>query len=243
MSSDPDVFNTNVAAPQEGVKVEDLLTSITDESGRPKYDSVEKAIQALSHSQNHIRTLEAESQIKDDLIKSLQVKTEESNSLQQVIEQLTKEKTSATQETPKISGLTEQQINELVVKALNDSKTADKAVENVKSVDSKLRNKYGDQASKVVEAKAAEYGTTPEKLKQLSAENPELVLALFGDKAPPAPVPSTSSVNISGLPQPDSELKRPQVSLLSGRGATEKNQKQYMDEVRANVYKRLGVTT
>jgi vacuolar-type H+-ATPase subunit I/STV1 len=244
MPSDQDVFSTNdnVATPNEGATPVDLLASITDENGRPKYDSVEKAIEALSHSQTHIRTLEAESKVKDDLIQSLKTEAEKANSLESVIQQLTNEKTSTEQQaTPQTSGLTEQHVLDLVKRSLQEQKTTEVAVNNVKTVNDKLVNKYGEKASEVIQNKAKELNTTPEALKNLSASNPNLVLALFGDKAS-TPSPSVSSVNISGQPTPSNEIKRPEVSILSGRGATLNNQIDLMKQIRAKVYAKHGIT-
>lgn len=237
---DPDESVVEVkAAPQQLDIFVDKLMAITDENGRPKYDSIEKALDALSASQAHIKQLEAEqTQLRDEVAKA--------QTLEEVVKRLggkvddNAEKPKV--ETPPSGGLSEEQAAELVRKILNGEKQKDSAITNLKSVNDTLVQRFGDKASEVVMQKAKELGTTAQQLKELSASNPNMVLALFGGSTS-SPSATSSSFNLSGYKPKQEELKRPEQSLISGPGATDKKRMDFMAQIRANVYKKYGVET
>lgn len=226
------------ANPNLDVFVEKLM-SITDESGRPKYDSIEKALDALNASQAHIKQLEAEQ-------KTLREQAAQAKTLEDVLKKLDGNNVTEPEKqqaaTPPNSGLSEEQAAELVRKVLQGERQTEAAVNNLRTVNDTLTSKFGDKAKEVVAQKAKELGTTPQQLKELSASNPNMVLALFGGSQNP-PSATTTSLNFGSVKPKDEPVKRPEKSLISGSGATDANRMEHLRKIRENVYKRLGVQT
>lgn len=247
MSDPTNVFEEQVGTPPENVKAADQSTvdvfveklmNITREDGTPKYESIEKALDALKNSQDHIARLEADNA-------ELRRLTEEAKKLEDTIKQMggnVNNEEKPKEVTPSDNGgLSEAAAVELVKKILNESKQTDVAVNNLRTVNDKLKAKFGEKASEVVAQKAQELNTTTEKLKQLSLENPNLVLSLFGTTLSGTPSPATS--NYTFKPEvKNEEIKRPEKSLLSGVGATDKNRAALMAKIREEVYRKNNIT-
>lgn len=234
---------TNPEEKNEAAKPSDLdvfvdkLMAITREDGTPKYDSIEKALDALKNSQDHIKSLEADNA-------ELRRQTEVAKQLDEAIKKLggnmNNEEKPKTETTVDKGGLSEEAAVELVKKVLNEAKQTDAAVNNLRTVNDKLKSKYGEKASEVVASKAKELGTTPDKLKQLSIENPNLVLSLFGANTNGSTNPSTSSHSVKSEIKRE-EIKRPEKSLISGVGATDKARKEFMARIKEEVYLKNSV--
>ena len=244
-----DLFNeTNTPATPETPAVEennsidvfaDKLMAIKKEDGTPKYDTLEKALDALAASQSYIPQLEAEN-------KTWKEQAARATELEELVRRMSNGNTELEKPpvvTPPSGGLSEQNAAELVRKILSEEKQVSAAIQNVTNVQSKLVEKYGGEAGAVeaLKAKAKELGTTLPKLKELSAENPNMVLALFGGSNGPSSA-TTSSINISGTKPAPSAIQRPEKSLISGTGATDKARAEFMRKIKEEVYKRNGVT-
>lgn len=215
------------------------LMEIKRPDGTPKYESVESALDALRASQEHIQRIENDNA-------DLKKKVEEAQTLKDTLARLEADKDNEKRNplTEGESGRTveaaEELVKKLVRQSLDENKQVETAVSNVKKVNDVLVNKFGEKAGDVVSSKAKSLGMTTQQLKELSAQNPTLVLELFGSSST-ATSPNTSSVNLSGYKKPEEELKAPEKSLISGRGATLQNQVDYLQKIRTNVYKRLNV--
>lgn len=247
-----DVFDNNTqddqsdkndkAAPIDKVDVwVDKLVTITREDGTPKYETVEQALDALKASQDHIARIEQENASYADKVK-------ENETLQETIKRLsgnmnTDEK--LVPKTPDNSGQSVEAAEELVKKILNqqlDERNAvTTAVNNLKQVNDMLISRYGDKANEIVVAKAKQLGTTPEKLKNLSASDPKLVLELFGNTSTSVS-PNLSSVHLDRRPDTRVTIERPAKSLLSGTAATDRNRIDHLAKIRAKVYAENGIT-
>ena len=244
-----DVFDQNTADPNKSVAPENLnafadqLKVITDETGKPKYDSVEKALAALAHSQNHIKQLETEASTRKTELEQIRSRAAQADALEAVIERLQPNAIPAKIETPTNAGLSE----EATIKALEDviaKREARKIAEdNFKAVNNQLLAKFGndpEKAKAAVAAKAAELGITVPDLAALSSKSPKAVLAYFGE-TPRTVQPITPSSNTQLTPpKNDDELKPPAESLLLG--STSKKQKEFMQEIKKKVYERHGIT-
>lgn len=233
----PDNDDTNAARQQADIFVEKLL-EIKREDGSPKYESVEDALDALKASQEHIRRIEAENA-------EYKTKAAESDQLKETLARLENKevnKENPSDKTNTNGGLSEEAARELIRKQLQEEKTQETLVNNVKTVQDTLISKLGskEKAQEFVVKKAKELGMSPEALKQLSASSPNAALALLGEAVKPSSNVNTSTTRLP-LSQPDSELKAPEVSILSGRGATSKNQTDFAKRVRERVYKRMNV--
>lgn len=273
MADQPSVFNEQnqqetpasqeqAQAPQEGVKspesqepqqqpsassdnvFADQLASIRNERGEPKYKDLPTALEALKHSQEYIPSLKQENETLKEMNERLQKELQERQALEETIERLTAQQQQP-QEAPTTEhqGLTEEQITGLLEQRLTQREQQQRETENLKQVDSALRNKFGEKAQEVVKQKCEEYGMTPQEMESWARKNPKAVSALFEVKPNPQGTtrPSTSSVNIPPVrPNEEPSLERPEKSLLSG--ATMKEQMEYMRKVREATYKKLGVT-
>lgn len=253
MADQPNVFDVSPAITQEPVQSNpapsdasyaDLLSSIVNESGKPKYDSIPKALEGLANAQQYIPQLKTELERKEAELLALKAKLDQQASVEEVVARLTAQQQQApAQDTPpQASGLDEQAVVNLVKNVLNQTKQQESAVNNTLKVQEALTAKFGDKTVEVLEAKARELGTTRQELGQLASQNPSLVLALFGTTANKAASPTIGSVNIPSSYSPErAPLEKPGKSLLSG--ATSKEQAEYMRKIKEDVYARHGVTT
>jgi len=249
MSDQDDVFGNkeitpSLNEPAAAKEIADIwvekLTSIVRPDGTPKYTSVEDALDALRASQEHIARIETENA-------TLAEKAKETETLRETLDRLkagNMNDEKPKQETPASGGQSDDAaLDARVLKALETREQQTKAVENVKRVQDKLIEKFGskEKAQEAVVAKAAELGVSTEKLKLDSAQSPALVLALFGGVSS-STSPNIGSLNIRGGKPAETEIKRPEKSLLSGSGATDRNRADLMRQIRDKVYKDHGIT-
>lgn len=234
----PPVEKKEEAAPIVNDIWTEKLKTIVREDGTPKYSTVEDALEALNASQAHIANIEAENAL-------LAEKAKEVQALQATLDRLgnkmNEEKPSGV--TPVSGGLSEEAALELVNNVLNNRQQTEAAINNIKTVESTLISKFGNEkaAQDAIVAKAKELGVSLKELKEDSARSPKKVLALFASDKPSV-APNTGTINLS-RPQPtDSEVKRPEKSVLSGRGATDRSQTELMAQIRANIHKKHGIT-
>lgn len=243
--SDQDPFK-NDNPPQNENPFADQLKVIVNADGEPKYKTVEQALEALSHSQQHIQRLEQERKTDEDKMKELR---EEINKLGTVEDFVSRLKESNPQpkepqspQTPEPSGLKEEDIQNLINNAISKQKTEEQRKTNYNQVVEKIKEAYKDKAKEVFDKKAEDLGTSTEKLLDLAKENPKLVLSLFGEVKNTNSSITTSNVHIppkvNDGPKP---LEQPKKSLLAG--ASMKEQAEYMRQIRDNVYEKFGVET
>lgn len=166
----------------------DKLTKIVNEEGKPKYDSVETALDALAASQAHISKLESEAKARELKEQELTAKLQEMGNIDDFVKRL---KPDAKPEDANpteggVQGLSEERVAEILEARLKEQASASSKQENLNKVLNALSTTYGDNAASVVLARATELGTTPSALQELAKENPDLVLAAVsgGQKAP-----------------------------------------------------------
>lgn len=221
----------------------DRLKAIQNEQGQPKYDSVEKALEALQHSQAYIPDLKNKVTTYEQKIAELEAELSKRASVEDVVSRLTAkdhQDPSAPATPAQASGLSEEAAKQLFEQMLTERQSASQKLDNKRRVNDAIVQQFGDKAPEVLAEKAKAFGVSPAKLGELAAEQPDLVLALFNSQAPQKGAPVNSSVNLPGRYQtPEQKLDRPEKSLLSG--ASTKDQLEYMKKVRADVYKRYGV--
>lgn len=254
--SDQDLFSSNNGSPEtnnnsgdnttlsSNGSFADLLSSIKNEEGKPKYDSVEKALEALKHSQEFIRTLQAEKEVERVELERLKAMENERESVEDVVNRLLTAKNNnepAPQETPQAgSGVDVNAVQKLVQDALQAQRLQEQSEHNARVVTDTLVQKFGEKAGDAIAAKAAELGTTPEALGALAKQNPRMVLAYFNTTVANKVTPSTTSVN---LPLTDNkELQRPTLEKSILQGATSRDQMEAFRRSREYTNKRLGVT-
>lgn len=221
----------------------DQLASIKNEEGKPKYDSVEKALSGLANAQDYIPQLKGELSQKDEEVTNLKRELERMGSIDDVVSRLTagaEQETVTEEQPPQNPGLDDEQLEAKLASLLDKRTQESVASSNQELVNSKLNELYGDRAAEIVKDKAAEYGFTPQQLGDLAKQSPKAVLKMFDQSGSSGPTPTTSGHNMSAGLKPKVSLERPEKSLLLG--ATSKAQKDYWAKVKADVYERHGIT-
>lgn len=213
----------------------DQLAAIKNESGEQKYDTPEKALEALKYSQQYIPELKSQMELQAEAIKELTAKLEASKSVEDIISQQTPQQVNE----PTSTALGQEDIMRLVSEELSKRSTQDTQVSNQSQVNSALVAKYGDTAQAEIIKKAKELGMKPSELGALSKSNPAMVLSLFGEKVGNTPV-STNSYHIPADNRVPEAVTRPAKSILSGATASE--QARHMAEIKAEVYRKHGIT-
>lgn len=220
----------------------DQLASIKNDRGEPKYKDLPTALQALQHSQEYIPQLKQENETLRSEVERLKAELGQRETLEETVSRLTA-KGESNQPTPQeLQGLTPEQVEELLEQRLSERDQRQLAQANASQVEQAILKKYGEKAREVVQSKAQEYGMSLSELQQWASKNPKAVLALFEVKPTPqgnSQTPS-SSVNIPPIrPNDPEDLAPPEKSLL--RGATMKEQMEYMRKVREHTNRRLGI--
>tara|TARA_R110002020_G_scaffold245614_2_gene459339 strand:- start:323 stop:1066 length:744 start_codon:yes stop_codon:yes gene_type:complete len=238
-------FETPQATPEQTPAstsaFEDQLKMIKNETGEQKYDSVPKALDALAHSQSFIGQLKDETAGKDATIAQLQEELAKRTAVGEVVEKLTAQQAQP-EATPQVSGLDEQGVLDIVSQYSSQQQAAQIASSNEKSVSDALYSKFGDKSQEIVVAKAAELGMSVEGLKALSQTSPQAALQLFqAQGGAPTPRTTTGSVNIPPSMAQEDTLQPPEKSLL--RGASTKDQVDYLHKIRDSVYRKHNVET
>lgn len=215
------------------------LMDIRNERGEPKYDSIEKALEALRHSQEYIPQLKQE---KDRLAQEVQRMREElakHAGIEDVIARLSPQQqveAPTTQVAP--VALDEKAVQEMLQRALTEREKGQLASQNLSAVRKALVDKFGDKAAEEVKTKAASLGLPMEEVDRIAATSPSAVLAWFNATSPTsssAPVRSTVTI-----PEREPEgITRPSTSML--RGASAKDQAEFMRKIRDEVYRKHGI--
>ena len=218
------------------------LKGITNEDGNQKYDTLPKALEGLANSQTRIPELKTQLNTVQAENTALKEQLAKAEAVEDVVSRLTQNQQAAPAEaTPQASGLDENAVMQLLERVNTQNAVAASEDTNEQTVNTALINSYGDKAGDVMTAKAAELGTTVQALQKLSRENPQVVLAAFGQQSAPTTSPTTSSVNIPrmGVPEPE-RVTAPEKSLLSG--STTREKMAFMDQIKAEVYKDFDIT-
>lgn len=237
--SDQDIFSNEQKTDIQPSGANDLLASIKNEVGEPKYKTLDEAIKALAHSQAFIPQLLNEKRSAEEELAQLREQVSKSKSVEDVLKELTAKNVEDKPriETPPVGVPNEDAIAELVKKQLEKEKIHDQEVKNASEVQNALILKFGEKTPDVITAKAAELGTTAKELGDLAKKNPKMVLSLFS-ASKPSVTPTTSSIHLPvNVQQP--ALEAPSKSLLLG--ATSKEQKDYLQKVKEDVYKKYNI--
>jgi hypothetical protein len=228
--------------PQTSNPFADQLAGIKTEEGKQKYDTIEKALDGLTHAQDYIPQLKTQVNTQEAEINKLRAELEQRQSVEDVVSRLTSQQQApAPAETPQVSqGLSEERVANLVQQQIAQTQAQAAEVTNKQKVNASLVGKFGNKAGEVVAEKAKALNTTPQQLEAMAASNPDMVLALFNTQATSGVSTTTGSINIPPTAPSEREpLARPEKSLLSG--ATAAQQKEFMQKVKAEVYAKFGV--
>lgn len=168
-SSDQNTAN-GTESTSEANPVSDLLATIVNEDGVPKYDSVEKALGGLKHAQEHIAKLQQEAAER-------QAELDKRLAAEDVLKELkaskqTDEKPSSQFDAEAIKGMVHNELEALTSKQ--------RAAQNISTVNERMTSKFGEKAGEMMATKAKELGLSLDKAKELAGESPDALLAMFG---------------------------------------------------------------
>jgi len=232
---------TPAQQPSQTSAFTDQLSMIKNENGEQKYDNVPKALDALAHSQSYIPQLKSEVDTQAAEIARLTEELSKRAAVEDVVDKLTAQQAQP-ETTPQVSGLNEQDVLNLVQNFSAQQSAQSQASSNEKQVSDALFGPYGDKTQEVVSAKASELGMTVEALQTLSQTSPQAALQLFNQASgSPAPRMTSGSMSIPTGFQKEEGLAPPEKSLL--RGASTKEQIEYLHKVRDRVYQKHNVET
>ena len=157
-----------------------------------KYATLEKALEALGHSQAHIAKIEAD----NAELRAKADKAVDSETLYATVQEVLKNSRPTSGDSldaAALEGLLDRKLTEREQKKLETS--------NAVQVEQALIGKFGDKdkAKQVFEDKAKELGIGVEFLTSLAKKSPKAVLELFGTKAAPTPGSTRTTVNSEQL--------------------------------------------
>jgi len=232
---------TPESSPASSNAFEDQLKAIRNESGEQKYDSLDKALDALKHSQEYIPELKNTLSQKDQELADLKAELEKRKAVEEVVEKLTAKEQVQQEITPQANTLDEQAVLNLMENYSKQKETQTLQQKNEASVSDALLAKFGDKTGEVLAAQANELGVEVSDLQDLSRKSPQAALKLFGLTGgnTPAPTATGSSVNISSSQPAQEQLAPPEKSLLLGASA--KEQADYIAKVRESVHKKYDI--
>ena len=196
-----------------------LLSQIKNERGEQKYRTLEDALNALKHSQEHIPQLSQKLQERERELEDARKAAEKIATLEETVRNLTQPQSAAA--TPP-AGLSAEQVAELVKSTLTAEQQAAKLKENVALVASTVSAKLGDKAEAAFYGKAQELGMTAQEFNAFAAKSPKAVLSLLGITDTAVLSQSKQStqgtaINTAGIqPTPDTFIGRNKVPTLIG---------------------------
>ncbi len=195
-------------------QVATLLQGIKNERGEPKYKSLEDALVALRHSQEHIPQLNSTLAEKDRQLAEAREAANRVSELENVVKSLT----SQVSQTPtSVQGMTPEQVAELVSSTLSRKEQEAVALSNQQAVAKIVAEKFGANAEQQFYQKAEELGISKQEINALSAKSPKAVLSLLGIQGTAVPLqgkqPShNTALNTAGI--------QPQTETFIGRNKT-----------------------
>lgn len=197
-----------VEPPKPTINLPDSVKDLVGEG--KKYATVEKALEALVHSQNHIATIEADN-------RAMREKVEKAVSAEDVyatVQELIKKE----RETHVPVSVDESAIAAMLDRKIAAQREKETTDANVAAVRKALRDKFGEKAEEAYRNRAVELGIGVEFMNGLAAKSPAAVLEYFGVKPNAASVPprTSGSLNTDAL----ANIHQPQKPARSVMGGS-----------------------
>lgn len=221
----------------------DLLGSIRNEKGEPKYRDVQTALDALKHSQEFIPQLKTEN---ETLKTELERLKDEVTKLRAVEDTVSRLSSVQQQASTNAQGLDEKTVAELVNRTLTAREIEAIQKANITKVVNVMQQALGAEAEKAFYSKAVELGMQPQDINALAAKSPQAVLKLFGldgtqkESASKTPSPISTGLNTSGYQQkPETFVRKSERSVTIGATtadlrAESENAKKLVEELHSN---------
>lgn len=196
---------SNSANSQNADAIANLLGSIKNERGEPKYKTLEDALNALRHSQEYIPQLTAKLTEREQELERAKQEAERIAELERTLEALTSGNNNSSQ-APAAAAISEEKIAEIVTNTLTKTQREALQKSNIETVRNAVQAQYGEKAAEVFYGKAKELGMSVEEFNALAAKTPKAVLDLIGVKPVQTPNPAQpvqpSSINTGGMAPP-----------------------------------------
>lgn len=198
-------------APDPNSLFADQLAQIKTEDGRQKYADVSTALDSISHAQKHIAELTKQKQ-------ELEAELQKRKGMEEMLDRINASQGTDTEQ-PSVNGLDEAALAELVNSAISQREKASIAQKNELEVSNGLRKKFGDKASDMLAAKAAELGVGLDFMQSLAQHSPKAVLSYFEGTTASDPTPVTGGINTADLPKPSAPnpLEEAKAKLMGQR--------------------------
>jgi hypothetical protein len=245
---------------QSGIKTEenttqttntfdDKLKEIVNEEGKPKYSDLDKALDALKHSQEFIPKLETDNKTLREQLDQMKLELEKRAGVEEVVNKILaskedKNKPEPEKEQPSNTGVNEKSVEEILSSLLEKRSQEESKKANQSLVEKAFVEKFGDSAETKFQELAKETNLSVEELQELSAKSPNMVLKLIPDSKP-APKVNSGGFNTAAMfnktEEETTSLQRPTKSVLAG--ATSKELAEEMRRHRDLVYKKLQIET
>lgn len=188
--------------------VTELLQTIVDKDGRPKYSDVDTALKSIPHKESHIQTLESE-------LAQLREEVEKRKTMEELMEAIAKQNQKKEDPDRASSNFDLDKVVELVDSRLAAKSEAAVQEENKAQVVKALAQVYGEKAQAEFEAKAKELGLGVATMEELSARSPKAVLSYFNLKHETTTPFSKSDVRVDAT-----DVAKPKSSAKVPEGAT-----------------------
>lgn len=156
-----------------------------------KYATVEAALAAVPHAQNHISKLEQE-------LATLRSDLEKRKTTQELLEAL---KTTTPETAPQSQGVGQEQIAQMVEQMMQQNEKKKSAQANLEQVTSKFKEVYGDRAKEELSKLSVSTGLPIDELSRMATISPNSVLQLAGitnKQSQPVPPKTVGTVNTQG---------------------------------------------
>jgi hypothetical protein len=166
----------------------DLLSTITDETGNPKYADVATALQSIPEAQSFIETLKQENKE----LRDVKAKTEAAEAIRGK-EQPKAEAAFSTEELVKV-----------IDQVMDTRSTQEREKDNLSTVNKKFVEVYGDKAQQKMQSLAQENGVSLDFVQQMAKTSPMAVFRLSGiqNQEQGTPSKSTSTINTEAFTTP-----------------------------------------
>ncbi len=187
----PPTPGTKIDQPDFNAVFKDQLSGITDDNGEQKYKDVMTALEALKHTQQHVKTLEEEN-------KQFRTAKTQQETLDTALQNISAKKEP---ETTKSEAIDAEQLKGMTLETLMEYEKSKAQEANKQTVSDSLVRQYGDiaKAKQAYSDKANELGINVETLVELAGQSPKAALAYFNSTSESVPSSTKGSINTQAL--------------------------------------------
>lgn len=222
--------NATLPNDQSASNFSDLLSTIKNERGEPKYKDLTTALDALRHSQEYIPQIKTDLEEKERKLQELLAENARLKTVEETLARITSSNTPEPNTTVnKNNGLSAEEVAQLVTNTLSQREAEAVQQANISQVINKANEVYGAEAQKIFYDKAKEMGLSAAQINNLAKQSPQAVFNLLGlnqtNRQAGLPQPTIGSINTAGYqPNPQSFLGRNAKPVILGASTDELKQ-------------------